>query len=143
MSKFSESNFLKFTTQNDFENEPKYSNYMISFQDNLISKKYNPISVKKKQEIFTQYKEIKILNLELENLIHELIHNNYYEYKGLLGRVKNIEKIYVDLLEKYGDVDIKCEYIKSLKKIRENAKSDQKTFKLLNNLIISFDRSYY
>ena len=76
-------------------------------------------------------------------LIDNNLPNNHYKYEELLCEVKNIEKIYVDLLEKYGDVDIKCEYIKSLKKIRENAKSDQKTFKLLNNLIISFDRSYY
>jgi hypothetical protein len=32
MSKFSESNFLKFTTQDDFENEPKYLIHQIQFE---------------------------------------------------------------------------------------------------------------
>ena len=151
MSKFSESNFLKFTTQDDFGNEPKYynkqySNVQFAYQDNLISHNYKNY---KKYDSFmkfnpdisfhckkTQYKEIEIINLELEKLIDKLIQNKYYKYEELLYQVKNIEKIYVDLLQKYKeDIDIENKYIESLHKIIERANLDRKTIRLLQHLI--------
>jgi hypothetical protein len=155
MSKFSESNFLKFTTQDDFENEPKYLNHQIQFkkpfdyQEDLIghnykhyqqydpSRKYNPDKLYHCKR--TQYKEIKMINLELEKLIYLLMKNKCCEYEEFLYQVKNIvkniEKIYYDLVQKDLDIDIEYKYIKSLNEIIVKAKLDIKTIKLLQNLI--------
>ena len=153
MSKFSESNFLKFTTQDDFENEPKYSNGMILFQEKRKLGLSMPFHKRdQKIEKMSSNREIEVLkvNRELEKLIFILINNNlshnHYKHKELLCEFKNIEKKYVDLLKKYPDIEIenKNECIELLEEMMKRYKFlDIETYKLSKRLIYLFETYQY
>ena len=156
MSKFSESNLLKFTTKDDFDNEPKYFNNNILFQKQFAYQDDNYKKYRKYDEPFIeckmsyleskQCKEIEIINLELEKLIKGFSTSttSYYNYEKLLYQVKNIQKIIFEFVNKYNCIDdIEYNYIKSLKKIiGQKNKLDDKTVRILKNLI-SLIEEYY
>ena len=159
MTKFNEANFLKFSIQEGFNDEPEYTTFNQHNLNQIIMKEelnYKPnISIGNKSNKNEQEKDNKTLELELEKLI-EFLRVNYCQFpfsyksysdnlkdKELLYGVKHIEKLYKNLLQKYGDIDIDYKYVKLLNEIVGNIKFNKKTIQLLNYLIDFIDKERY